>query len=90
MVEGRSAIAETFAGRVHIEWDETVPVTPFGQLPFFFDYLKQAGLFDAWVARPARHCAAVGAGRPPALRTHHCAALRCSEPAVARHAQGYQ
>ena len=26
------------------------PVTPFGQLPFFIDYLKQAGLFDAWVA----------------------------------------
>jgi hypothetical protein len=50
MVEGRSAIADTFAGRVHVEWDATAPVTPFGQLPFFIDYLKQAGLFDAWVA----------------------------------------
>jgi hypothetical protein len=49
-VEGGSAIADTFAGRVHIEWDTTAPVTPFGQLPFFIDYLKQAGLFDAWVA----------------------------------------
>jgi hypothetical protein len=49
-VEGRSAIADTFAGRIHIEWDATAPVTPFGQLPFFIDYLKQAGLFDAWVA----------------------------------------
>jgi hypothetical protein len=49
-VEVRSAIADTFAGRVHIEWDATAPVTPFGQLPFFIDYLKQAGLFDAWVA----------------------------------------
>jgi hypothetical protein len=48
-VEVRSAIADTFAGRVHVEWDATAPVTPFGQLPFFIDYLKQAGLFDAWV-----------------------------------------
>jgi hypothetical protein len=38
-----SAIADTFAGRVHVEWDATAPVTPFGQLPFFIDYLKQAG-----------------------------------------------
>jgi hypothetical protein len=50
MVEALSAIADTFAGRVHVEWDATAPVTPFGQLPFFIDYLKQAGLFDAWVA----------------------------------------
>jgi hypothetical protein len=49
-VEAYSATADTFAGRVHIEWDATAPVTPFGQLPFFIDYLKQAGLFDAWVA----------------------------------------
>jgi hypothetical protein len=49
-VEGGSAIADTFAGRIHVEWDATAPVTPFGQLPFFIDYLKQAGLFDRWVA----------------------------------------
>ena len=49
-VDSLSAIADTFAGRVHVEWDSTAPVTAFGQLPFFIDYLKQAGLFDAWVA----------------------------------------
>src|SRR5271166_3949270 len=49
-VEAWSAIADTFAGRVHIEWDATAPVTPLGQLAFFIDYLKQAGLLDAWVA----------------------------------------
>ena len=49
-VEDWSAIAETFAGRVHVEWDSTAPVTPFGQLPFFIEYLKQGGLFDGWVA----------------------------------------
>ena len=37
-------------GPLHVEWDATAPVTPFGQLPFFIDYLKQAGLFDAFVA----------------------------------------
>lgn len=50
MVEAHAAIADTLAGRIHVEWDATAPVTPFGQLPFFIDYLKQAGLFDAWVA----------------------------------------
>src|SRR5712671_1482475 len=49
-VEVYSATADTFAGRIHVEWDSTAPVTPFGQLPFFIDYLKQVGLFDAWVA----------------------------------------
>ena len=49
-VDPWSAIADTFAGRVHVEWDAEAPVTPLGQLAFFIDYLKQAGLFDAWVA----------------------------------------
>jgi hypothetical protein len=48
-VEVRSAIAETFADRVHIEWGPAAPVTVLGQLPFFIDFLKQAGLLDAWV-----------------------------------------
>ena len=39
MVEARSAIADTLADRVHVEWDAAAPVTPFGQLPFFIDYL---------------------------------------------------
>src|ERR1700716_1735898 len=49
-VEAWSAIPDTYAGRVHVEWDATAPVTPFGQLPFFIEYLKQGGLFDGWVA----------------------------------------
>jgi hypothetical protein len=49
-VEERVAVADTFGGRVRVEWDATTPVTPLGQLPFFIDYLKQGGLFDAWVA----------------------------------------
>ena len=38
-VEAWSAVADTYAGRVHVEWDATAPVTPFGQLPFFIEYL---------------------------------------------------
>ena len=35
LVEEFSATAETFAGRVHVEWDSGGHVTPLGQLPFF-------------------------------------------------------
>src|SRR3954467_5378615 len=49
-IEEWSAIADTFGGRVHVEWDAAEPVTPLGQLPFFVEYLKQGGLFDGWVA----------------------------------------
>jgi hypothetical protein len=55
LVEGgkpQSVVADTFAGRVHMEWEagERAAVTPLGQLPFFIEYLKQGGLFDGWVA----------------------------------------
>ena len=49
-VEEFAATADTFAGRVHVEWDSSGHVTPLGQLPFFIEYLKQAGLFAGWVA----------------------------------------
>ena len=43
-------VTDTFAGRVHVEWAADAMVTPFGQLPFFIEYLKQGGLFDGFVA----------------------------------------
>ena len=47
----RGAIAlDTFGGRIHVEWDPAAAVTPLGQLPFFIEFLKVSGLFDAWVA----------------------------------------
>ena len=46
----RGVIADTFAGRVHVEWDPSAAVTPLGQLPFFAEFVKQSGLFDAWVS----------------------------------------
>jgi hypothetical protein len=42
-------VADTFAGRVHVEWDNSAPVTPFG-MPFFIEFVKQGGLFDSLVA----------------------------------------
>jgi hypothetical protein len=37
---------DSFAGPVHVEWDTEAALTPLGQLPFFLDFLKAAGLFD--------------------------------------------
>jgi len=36
---------ETFAGRIHVEWDPDAAVTPMGQLPFFTEFLKTSGLY---------------------------------------------
>jgi len=41
---------DTWAGPVRVEWDPAAPLTPYGQLPFFVEYLKVAGLFDALAA----------------------------------------
>jgi hypothetical protein len=41
---------DTFAGRIHVEWDPDAAVTPLGQLPFFIEFLKASGLYEAFVA----------------------------------------
>jgi len=46
----QSVVLDTFGGRIHVEWDPAAAVTPLGQLPFFIEFLKVSGLFDAWVA----------------------------------------
>jgi len=40
---------DTFAGPVRVEWDTSTALTPLGQMPFFIEFLKTAGLFEAWV-----------------------------------------
>jgi hypothetical protein len=40
---------DTFAGKLHVEWDVNASVTPMGQLPFFIQFLKIGGRFDPWV-----------------------------------------
>jgi hypothetical protein len=49
-VSAGPVVVDTFAGRVHVEWDNSAPVTAFGQLPFFVDFVKLTGLFDRLVA----------------------------------------
>ena len=53
-IEQEAALApatlDTWAGPVRVEWDSTAPLTPYGQLPFFIEYLKVADLFGALVA----------------------------------------
>ena len=41
---------DTYAGRLHVEWDPQAAVTPLGQLPFFIEFLKTTKLFDELVA----------------------------------------
>ena len=42
---------ETFRGRIYVEWNPEVAVTPLGYLPFFIEYLQVSGLYEAWVSR---------------------------------------
>jgi hypothetical protein len=99
-IEAWSAVADTYAGRVHVEWDATAPVTPFGQLPFFIEYLKQGGLFDGWVADCPLSLSSPNAPRKRDLlgtvllsvlaghRRYAHITVRSGEPAAAWHAQG--
>src|SRR4030088_1702990 len=60
-VSAETAVADTFAGRGHVEWDDAARVTPLGQLPFFIEYMKQGGLFDGWVSG----CRCISVARTP-------------------------
>jgi hypothetical protein len=86
---------DTYAGRIDVDWDPNATVTPLGQLPFFIEYLKQAGLFDGWVAGCPLHYTSpnapskrdllgtvlvVGLVRTLALRPHHGVACRRGDP----------
>ena len=42
-------IADTFNGKIHIEWDPQAQVTTLGQLAFFIQYLKMGHRFMPWV-----------------------------------------
>jgi hypothetical protein len=42
-------VADTFDGKIHIEWDPQAQVPPLGQLPFFIQFLKMGHLFEPWV-----------------------------------------
>ncbi len=40
---------ETDGGIIHVEWDDTSPMTPLGQFVFFAHFLKTCNLFQNWV-----------------------------------------
>ena len=56
--EGKSSGAEaaetctsidTFAGKIQVKWAPEGAVSALGLMPFFIEFLKTSGLFDAWV-----------------------------------------
>ena len=55
LVCGQPVPVDTYAGRVHVEWDPDAPVTPLGQMAFFIAFLKTCGLFDSLVAACPLH-----------------------------------
>ena len=42
-------VVDTLGGRMHVRWDESSHATPNGQLVFFAEFLRAAGVFDEWV-----------------------------------------
>ncbi len=88
--KARRVSLDTFAGPGHVEWDTEAALTPPGQLPFFIDFLKGGGLFDAFVADCPLHYTnpnapkkrdVLGTAMLSILSGHkryaHIAALRC-------------
>ncbi len=45
-----SQAVDTYGGKVHLRWDAGAAVTAYGQMPYFIEFLKTAGLFNDWVA----------------------------------------
>ncbi len=45
-----SRAVDTYGGKVQLRWDAGAAVTAYGQMPYFIEVLKPAGLFDNWVA----------------------------------------
>ena len=41
---------DTYAGKIQVRWEPDAAVSALGQMPFFIEFLKTAGLFDRWVA----------------------------------------
>ncbi len=48
--ESNDCAVDTYAGKVHIRWDDSAAVTALGQMPVFVDFLKTSGLWDDLVA----------------------------------------
>ncbi len=42
-------VVDSWAGPVRVVWDTAAPLTPFGQLSFFIQFLRTTGLLDAYI-----------------------------------------
>ena len=40
---------DTFGGKVHVKWAPEAAVSSLGLMPFFIEFLKTSGRFEAWV-----------------------------------------
>ena len=40
---------DTFGGKVEVRWNSDAEVTVMGQMAFFIEFLKTAGLWRSWV-----------------------------------------
>lgn len=45
-----SVALDTFAGKIHVEWNPDAAVTPLGQMAFFIEFLKTSGVYEPWIA----------------------------------------
>ena len=44
-----SLILDSYDGKIDIEWEDDSPVTPYGNLSFFIEYLKVSRLLTVWL-----------------------------------------
>ena len=68
----QSVVADTFAGRVHMEWEagERAAVTPLGQLPYFVEFLHPWGLWQRRLDEcPLRYTSPNAPGKQDVLGT---------------------
>ena len=55
---------DTYGGVVHVEWDPHAEVTSFGQLVYFVEFLKTAGLYKKWISDcPLKYKSNNGSGK---------------------------
>lgn len=84
---------DTFASRIHVDWNPDAAAAPPGHMPFFIEFLHFNVWFGDWVARYPLECAlqarcarygivvsAIGAST---LRAYQCLARRRRQSGVA-------
>jgi hypothetical protein len=45
----RGGSVDTYAGKVQVNWVPEAAVSSLGLMPYFIEFLKSSGVFDAWV-----------------------------------------